>query len=76
MQTTSKLQEAEILLGQEQTVSHVRKSLGASELTYSRSRRECGGVRTAQTPGFKELIRETVRLKELVANPSPDTPIC
>jgi len=74
-QIISKLREAEVLLSQGQTVGQACKSLGVSDQTYYRWRKEYGGMRTSQVRRLKELERENVRLKKLVADLSLDNAI-
>ena len=74
-QIISKLREAEVLLSQGQTVAQACKSLGVSEQTYYRWRREYGGMGTAQVRRLKGLERENARLKNLVADLSLDNTI-
>jgi transposase-like protein len=74
-QIISKLREAEVLLSQGQTVAQTSKQLGVSDQTYYRWRREFGGMRTSQVRKFKDLEKENVRLKKLVADLSLDNAI-
>jgi len=74
-QIISKLREAEVLLSQGQTVAQACKSLGVSEQTDYRWRREYGGMGTAQVRRLKGLERENARLKNLVADLSLDNAI-
>jgi len=74
-QIISKLREAEVLLSQGQTVAHVSKQLGVSEQTYYRWRKEYGGMRTSQVRRLKDLEKENVRLKKLVADLALDNAI-
>ena len=74
-QIISKLREAEVLLSQGQTVAQACKSLGVSEQTYYRWRREYGGMGTTQVRRLKDLERENTRLKKLVADLSLDNAI-
>jgi transposase-like protein len=67
-QIISKLREAEVGLSQGQTVAQVSRKLGVTEQTYYRWRKEYGGLRLDQAKRFKELERENVQLKKLVAN--------
>ena len=66
------LREAEGALAQGQTIGVVVRTLGISEPTYYRWRREYGGLRVDQAKGLKELERETSRLKRLVADQALD----
>jgi len=49
-----KLREAEVLLGQGQTVGEICRSLNISEQTYYRWRKKYGGLRTDQARRLKE----------------------
>src|SRR5512135_973191 len=70
-----KLREAEVLLGQGQPLGVVCRGLGISEQTYSRWRKEYGGLRTHQAHRLKDLERENARLKKLVADLALDKAI-
>ena len=74
-QIISKLREAEVLLGQGQTVGDICRSSNISEQTYYRWRKEYGGIRTDQVRRLKELEKENARLKKLVADLSLDNSI-
>ena len=69
------LREAEVFLGQGQTVGDVCRSFDISEQTYDRWRKEYGGIRTDQARRLKELEKENARLKRLVAELSLDNAI-
>jgi len=70
-----RLREAEVLLGKGNTVPEVCRSLGITENTYYRWRKEYGGLRLDQAKRFKELEQENARLKKLVADLSLDKAI-
>jgi len=74
-QIIGKLREAEVALGQGQTVAQVCRKLGITEQTYYRWRKEYGGLRLDQAKRLKELDRENTRLKSLVANQALDIAI-
>ena len=63
-----KLREAEVLLAQGQTVPEVSRSLGITEQTYYRWRKEYGGLRLDQAKRLKELERENLRLRRAVSD--------
>jgi transposase-like protein len=71
-QIIGKLREAEVLLGQGQSVADVCKRLEVTEQTYYRWRKEYGGMKTEQARRLKELEKENARLKKLVADLSLD----
>ena len=74
-QIIAKLREAEVALSQGQTVAQASRKLGVAEQTYYRWRKEYGGLRLDQAKRFKELERENVQLKKLVANQALDLAI-
>jgi transposase-like protein len=51
------------------------KKLGIAEQTLIRWRKEYGGLRVDQAKRFKELEKENIRLKRLVADSSLDKAI-
>jgi putative transposase len=74
-QIISKLREAEVLLAQGKTTAEVSRSLGITEQTYYRWRKEYGGMGTQKALRLKELEKENARLKKLVADLSLDKAI-
>ena len=67
-QIIGKLREAEVRLGQGETVAQVSRSLGVTEQTYYRWRKEYGGLKVEQARRFKELERENLQLRRAVAD--------
>lgn len=63
-----KLQEAEAMLKNGQSLSHVVQRLGVSEGTYHRWRSEYEGMGRDQVRRLKELEKENQRLKSAVAD--------
>ncbi len=74
-QIISKLREAEVLLAKGVQMPQVCRKLGVTEQTYYRWRKEYGGVRTDQVKRLKELDKENVRLKKVVADLALDNAI-
>ncbi len=62
------LREAEVALAQGKRVGEVCRSLGVSEQSYYRWRREYGGLKSSQAKRIKDLERENSRLKKAVAD--------
>ena len=62
------LRESEIALAQGKKIGEVCRSLGISEQSYFRWRREYGGLKTTQAKRIKDLERENSRLKKAVAD--------
>ena len=74
-QIVTKLRQAEVELGRGLRVPQVCKKLGISEQTYSRWRKEYGGLRLDQAKRLKALEQENTRLKRLVADQALDNAI-
>ena len=74
-QIIPKLREAEVGLAKGLTVAQVVKSLGVTEQTYYRWRKEYGGLRVDQAKRLKQLEQENARLKRLVADQAVDISI-
>ncbi len=70
-----KLREAEIALGQGHPLGEICKKLAITQQTYSRWRKEYGGLRVEQARRLRELERENKRLKRLVADQALDNSI-
>ena len=64
----AKLREAEVLLGQGNKVPEVVKTIGISEVTYYRWRKEYGGLNVSQAKRLKELERENARLRQAISD--------
>lgn len=62
------LREAEVELSRGQKVGQLCRTLGISEQTYYRWRREYGGLKVSQARRMNELERENTRLKRAVAD--------
>ena len=74
-QIISKIREVEVKIGQGNKSSEAIRSIGVSEQTYYRWRKEYGGMRTDQAKRLREVEKENIRLKKLVANLSLDNAI-
>jgi putative transposase len=61
------LREAEVRLSQGQGIGTVCRSIGVSQQSYYRWRREYGGLKLDQAKRFKDLERENERLKKAVS---------
>ena len=70
-----KLREVEIIESKGLTQVEAAKKLGIAEQTLIRWRKEYGGLRVDQARRFKELEKENIRLKRLVADLSLDKAI-
>jgi len=62
------LRESEVALAQGKKIGEVCRSLGISEQSYYRWRRDYGGLRSTQAKRIKDLERENSRLKKAVAD--------
>jgi len=61
------LRETEVRLSQGEGVKGICRSLGITEQTYYRWRKDYGGMKVSQAKRLKELERENGRLKKAVA---------
>jgi putative transposase len=66
------LRQVEVLISQGQTTTAAVRSVGISDQTFYRWRKEYGGMRTDQAQRLKELEQENSKLKRLVADLSLD----
>ena len=71
-QIIMKLREVEVLCSQGRAVGEAVRQIGVSEQSYYRWRRKYGGMGTAEARRLKELEKENVQLKKLVADLSLD----
>jgi putative transposase len=67
-QIIRKLREAEWLLGEGKTIPEAAKALEVSEQTFHRWRAQYGGMKADDAKRLKELARENVQLKAIVAD--------
>ncbi len=67
-QIIRKLREAERMLGEGKQVVEVAKALEVSEQTFHRWRKQYGGMKADDVKRLKELERENVALKRIVAD--------
>ncbi len=74
-QIVRKLREAEVELAKGATVKDACRKLAITEHTYYRWRREYGGLKLDQARRFKQLEKENVRLKKIVAEKELDLSI-
>ena len=71
-QIIRKLAEGDRLLGQGQTVEEVARHLEVTDQTWYRWKNQYGGMKADDAKRLKELERENVRLKKLVAEAELD----
>ena len=69
------LREAEVLLSKGSTVPQICRKIGVVEQTYYRWRKEYGSLSVDQARRLKEVEKENIRLKKLVADLSLDKAI-
>ena len=74
-QIIRKLREAEVEIAQGVKIALVAKKLGITEQTYYRWRKEYGGLKINQAKRLKQLERENLRLKRVVADQAIDLDI-
>ena len=64
----AKLRQVEVLTAQGRPVAEAIRSVGVTELTYYRWRREYGGLKGDQVKRLKELEAENARLRRAVSD--------
>lgn len=69
------LREAEIHLAKGLDITEVCRTLGISEQTYYRWRKEYGGLKVDQAKRMKGLEKENTQLKKIVADLTLDNSI-
>jgi len=74
-QIIAKLREVDVLVGRGSTAIEACRQVGIAEQTLYRWRKEYGGLKVYQARRMKNLERENVRLKKLVADLALDKAI-
>ena len=64
----AKLRQVDVLVPQGQSGPDAIRSIGVTEVSYYRWRREFGGLKTDQVRRMKELEAENARLRRAVAD--------
>lgn len=63
----AKLRQADVLIGQGQSIAEAIRAIGVSAVTYDRWRKEFGGLKTEVRP-MKDLEVENQRLRKAIAD--------
>ena len=74
-QIIRKLREVEVAQGKGKMIPQAVKQISVTEQTFYRWRKEYGGMRVDQAKRLKELEKENLRRKRLVADLSLDNQI-
>jgi putative transposase len=64
----AKLRQVDVLTSQGQSVANAVRSIGVTEVTYYRWRREYGGLRSDQVKRPKALETENARLRKAISD--------
>lgn len=64
----AKLRQADVLIAQGSTIADVVRTIGVTQVTYYRWRREYGGLQLDQVKRLKELEQENARLRKAVSD--------
>ena len=64
----SKLRQVDVLVSQGKSVADSVRSIGVTEVTYYRWRKEYGGLKLDQVKRLKDLETENVRLRKAIAD--------
>ena len=63
-----KLRQVDVLLSQGRSVGEAVRSIGVTQFTYYRWRKEFGGLKSDQLERLKELEKENDRLRKAVSD--------
>jgi transposase-like protein len=64
----AKLRQVDVLVSQGHSVAEAVRSIGVTQFTYYRWRKEFGGLKTDQVKRLKELEKENERLRKAVSD--------
>lgn len=64
----AKLRQADVLIAQGSKIPDVVRTIGVTQVTYYRWRREFGGLQLDQVKRMKELEQENTRLRKAVSD--------
>ena len=64
----AKLRQVDFLVSQGRSVAEAVRSIGVTQFTYYRWRKEFGGLKTDQVKRLKELEKENERLRKAVSD--------
>ncbi len=64
----AKLRQVDVLVSEGKSVADAVRSIGTTEVSYYRWRREYGVLKTAQVKRLKELEAENARLRKAVSD--------
>jgi putative transposase len=64
----AKLRQVDVLVSQGQPVAEAVRTIGVTQFTYYRWRKEYGGLKTNQVKRLKELEKENERLRKVVSD--------
>ena len=64
----AKLRQVDVLTSQGQSVGDAVRSIGVTEVTYYRRRRDYGGLKSDQVKGLKALETENARLRKAISD--------
>ena len=67
-EVVSKLRQVDVLVSQGKSVAESIRSIGVTEVTYYRWRKEFGGLKADQVKRLKDLETENARLRKAVAD--------
>ncbi len=67
-EVVAKLRQVEVLTAQGKAVAEAVRSIGVTEVTYYRWRREYGGLKGDQVKRLKDLEAENTRLRRAISD--------
>jgi putative transposase len=67
-ESVAQLRQVDVLVSQGRSVAEAVRSIGVTQFTYYRWRKEFGGLKTDQVKRLKELEKENERLRKAVSD--------
>ena len=64
----AKLRQVDVLVSQGQSVAEAVRSIGVTQFTYYRWRKEFGGLKSGQIKRLKDLEKENARLRKAASD--------
>ena len=71
----AKLRQVDVLVSQGHSVAEAVRSIGVTQFTYYRWRKEYGGLQVDQAKRMKEIEKENARLRKAISDLTLDNQI-
>ena len=71
----AKLRQVDVLVSQGRSVAEAVRTIGVTQFTYCRWRKEYGGLQVGQAKRMKEIEKENARLRRAISDLTLDNQI-